>query len=79
MANIIWTDAQKEFIRANADKLKDWQLAAALSRICFRPVSLYSVRQVRQRLGIRKKQGRGLCEVASRPDKGAIGLSIEGV
>jgi hypothetical protein len=64
MPNLVWTDAQKEFIRANADKLKDVELAVALSKICQRHVTLNSVRQTRQRLGIRKKQGRGICEIS---------------
>jgi hypothetical protein len=66
MSNVVWSDAQKEFVRANADKLKDHQLAATLSKICDRKVTLYSVRQIRQRLGIKKKQGRGLCEIARK-------------
>lgn len=77
MANLVWTNAHKQFIADNAAHLKDWELAAALSRITGRVVTLYAVRQVRQRLGIRKRQGRGLCEVTSRPDPSAsLGLTI---
>jgi len=78
MANIVWTEAHKEFIRQNAGRMKDWEIATTLSRLLGRTISLSAVRTTRQRLGIRKRRGRGLCEVTSRTDPAAtIGLTIQ--
>lgn len=62
-----WTEAEREFIRQNAGRLKDVEIAAALSRITGRNVTLQSARRARHRLGIRKRQGCGYCEVISQP------------
>lgn len=82
MSRQSWTEAEKRFIRENASRLKDHELAARLSQILGRPISMASVRQERQRMGIKKKHGRGVCEVAStRPsplDGMGLGLSILG-
>lgn len=69
MANHVWTEPQKQFVRDNAARLKDWELAAALSRITGRTVTIHALRKCRQGLGIWKKQGRGLCEVVRFPEQ----------
>lgn len=63
--NRIWTDAEKLFIRNNCRLLKDAEIAIALTRISGRTVTVDAVRKARVRMGIKKKHGRGVCEVAS--------------
>ena len=61
-----WGFDDKSFIKENADKLSDKQMAKILNR------TISSVRKERQRLGIKKKSGRGKCEVITR-----AGLSLQ--
>jgi len=61
--NIKWTTEDKQFVRENASKVKDKDLAIELSIRNQRMVSLDSIRKLRQRLGIIKKRGRGRCEL----------------
>ena len=63
--NIKWSDAEKNFIRENAHKLKDSEIAADLTASSGRVVTLQSVRKMRQKLGIKKKSGRGVCGVVN--------------
>jgi hypothetical protein len=56
-----WAEKDLQYIRENAESLKDKELAAELTRLSGRPVSLGAVRKMRQRLGIGKKSGRGVC------------------
>jgi hypothetical protein len=65
----MWSDAVKKFVRENASLLKDEQIAATISRLTGKPVSVQAVRALRVRLGIEKRMGRGYCEVVVRPDK----------
>jgi len=53
----------RQFIRENAAHIKDKDLAAQLSVRNGRHISLGAVRKLRQRLGIVKKSGRGICEL----------------
>jgi hypothetical protein len=75
--NVVWTEAEKNFIRDNAGRLKDWEIAMSLTRLTGRHVTLHSIRGARHRLGIKKRPGRGVCEVRRLlpPDSG-IGLTI---
>jgi len=61
--NIKWTIADKNFIRENADRLKDGEIAKALTINTGRVFSLESVRKMRQKMGIKKHAGRGVCGV----------------
>tara|TARA_R110002020_G_scaffold193389_9_gene393640 strand:+ start:2034 stop:2249 length:216 start_codon:yes stop_codon:yes gene_type:complete len=56
-----WTEKELQYIRENCQDLKDRELAAELSKLSGRTVSLGAVRKMRQRLGIEKKSGRGVC------------------
>ncbi len=56
-----WAEKDLQYIRENADNLKDRELAAELTQRSGRPVSLGAVRKMRQRLGLGKKSGRGVC------------------
>ena len=59
--NIKWSAEDKQFIKERAADLKDNELAIQLSLRNGRPVSLGAIRKLRQRLGITKKCGRGIC------------------
>ncbi len=75
--NTVWTEAEDNFVRQNAARLKDRELAATLTRLTGRPISEAGVRQVRKRLGIKKKPGRGVCELYRPAQPGAaVGLTI---
>jgi len=61
--NIKWTIADKNFIRHNAHRLKDSEIADQLTSNSGRVFTLESVRKMRQKLGIKKQAGRGVCGV----------------
>ena len=61
--NIKWTDEEKDFIRENAAFTKDVDLAEKLTEKTGRTVTLDAIRKVRQKLGIRKRAGRGICGI----------------
>tara|TARA_R110002020_G_scaffold421801_1_gene630984 strand:- start:331 stop:555 length:225 start_codon:yes stop_codon:yes gene_type:complete len=58
-----WAEKDLQYIRENAGVLKDRELAAELTQQSGRSVSLGAVRKMRQRLGIEKKGGRGICKL----------------
>ena len=62
--NRIWSETERDYIRENAGKLKDKELAAKLTQITGRVISLQAVRKQRQKLGIAKAPGRGKCDLA---------------
>lgn len=64
--NKIWSDSEKNFIRANAATMKDRELAAKLSEMSGRNVTIQAVRKQRQKMGIQKAQGRGVCSLADK-------------
>jgi len=64
--NKVWAEEEKEFIRNNADTMTDKVLSAKLSRITGRNVTLQAVRKQRQKMGIAKQPGRGICEVVKK-------------
>jgi len=59
--NQVWTNEEKDFIRNNAGMMTDKVLSIKLSQITGRRVSLQSVRKQRQKMGISKQPGRGIC------------------
>ena len=66
--NIKWTDEERQFIKDNAAFMKDKELAEKISEMSDRKVTLDAVRKVRQKLGIKKKQGRGICGIKQPND-----------
>ena len=48
--------------------MKDRELAEKISEMSDRKVTLDAVRKVRQKLGIKKKQGRGICGIQQPND-----------
>ena len=63
--NQVWTEAEKDFIRKSAGHLTDEHGAVELSKVCGRPITVDAWRKQRQKLGIKKKPGRGVCAVAN--------------
>lgn len=60
----VWTDVETSFITNNAGIITDAVGAAQLSNLTGRPVSVHAWRKQRQKLGIRKLPGRGVCKLA---------------
>jgi hypothetical protein len=56
-----WTDYEKEFIRVNADRLKDEEMLERLRTVSGRPITLHALRKIRQSMGVIKQPGRGIC------------------
>ena len=56
-----WTDEEKAFVKHYAGHLTDDQLTEELSTRRDEPISKAAVRKMRQRLGVAKKCGRGVC------------------
>jgi len=61
--NIKWDSKDRQFIREHAAHTKDKDLAKQLSLYKGREISIDAIRKLRQRLGIIKKSGRGICEL----------------
>ena len=60
-----WTQEEQDFVRANAHKYTDVELAKRLSEFTGREISFSYTRKLRQRSGIRKLPGRGVCVIDS--------------
>lgn len=65
--NVKWTEKDKEFIKQNAESMKDKELVIALQNMTQRKITVDAVRKLRQRLGIKKESGRGLCKLKKVP------------
>lgn len=61
--NVKWTENDKIFVKENAHLLKDLEIAAALTERTGRIVTLQAVRKMRQKLGVKKASGRGICNL----------------
>lgn len=61
--NQVWRAEEEDFVLANASHIKDGDLAAALSERFNRTVTLHALRAKRRRLCLKKKSGRGVCEL----------------
>ena len=59
--NIKWTENEKKYIKENAHCMKDVEIAKSLTEMSGRKVTLQAVRKMRQKLGVKKKCGRGVC------------------
>ena len=67
--NIKWTEKERQFIIDNAATMKDKDLAEKIGQMADRTVTLDAVRKVRQKLGIKKKRGRGICGIRQTPEQ----------
>lgn len=61
-----WTKYELEFIKNNAEKLKDKELAQELTKISGRVVTVAAVRKQRHTLKIKKEPGRGVSKIKSQ-------------
>lgn len=64
--NKVWNNSELEFIRSNAEMMTDNVLSIKLSQITGRKVTLQAVRKQRQKMGIAKQPGRGICALVKR-------------
>ena len=63
MSNVKWTDMEVDFVKKNADKLTDKDGARQLSELTQKNITTYAWRKQRQKLGLRKKPGRGVSKL----------------
>lgn len=58
-----WSKDEEDFIRDNAGRLTDEELVEIIEEIFNVRRKFASVRKKRQRMGIKKANGRGVCQV----------------
>lgn len=63
--NKTWDDKAVKYLKDNAAKMRDEDIAAELSKVSGRVFTKKAVKLKRQRLGIEKECGRGVCKVKS--------------
>ena len=74
--NIKWTVEEKDFIKKNAAFMKDRDMAQQISNKSGRSITVDALRKVRQKLGIKKRHGRGVCALVYSPtEEGKPGVS----
>ena len=61
--NQVWTEAERQFIKDSAGTLTDEAGAIELSKVCGRIITVNAWRKQRQKMGIKKNPGRGVCSV----------------
>ena len=61
--NKVWKEHERDFIRNNANILKDREIAVKLAKISGRTITEQAVRKQRQKMKIKKARVRGICEV----------------
>ena len=66
--NQVWSTAEKEFIKDAAGRLTDEAGAIELSKVCGRIVTVNAWRKQRQKMGIKKNPGRGVCSIRQESD-----------
>jgi hypothetical protein len=62
--NAVWNEMERQFIREHAGVLTDEDGARKLSVLANRTISKHAWRKQRQKMGIRKSPGRGVCAIA---------------
>lgn len=58
-----WNEVEIEFLKNNVERFTDEDGARRLSELVGRTITMESWRKKRQKLGIVKKRGRGVCEL----------------
>lgn len=74
--NKVWQEHENQYIRDNAAKMTDKDLAISLSKIAGRTISMGALRKQRQKLKISKGNGRGVCKVITKTDPNNIGRRV---
>jgi hypothetical protein len=64
--NVKWTPEEKQYIIDNSSHMKDKELSEKLTEKTGRAVTLDAVRKMRQKLGVKKKHGRGICALVNK-------------
>jgi hypothetical protein len=72
--NRVWSDEERNFIRNNAGEMKDLEIARQLSQTAGRIITLQAVRKQRQKMGLRKKPGRGVCAVDGKANRAIMDM-----
>ena len=67
--NQVWTETERQFIKDSAGTLTDEAGAVELSKVCGRIVTINAWRKQRQKMGIKKNPGRGICSVKESEDE----------
>ena len=67
--NKVWSDTERNYIRDNAATMKDKEIAAKLTEMTGRNVTIQAVRKQRQKMGITKAHGRGVCSLKKQPTR----------
>tara|TARA_R110002074_G_scaffold174354_8_gene337358 strand:- start:451 stop:663 length:213 start_codon:yes stop_codon:yes gene_type:complete len=67
--NQVWTETERQFIKDSAGTLTDEAGAVELSKVCGRIVTVNAWRKQRQKMGIKKNPGRGICSVKESEDE----------
>lgn len=58
-----WKESEKQYVRDNCQVMKDREIAVRLTELAGRVVSIHAVRKLRQAMNLKKKPGRGVCEI----------------
>lgn len=60
-----WSIQEEQYIKKYANLLSDSELAIRLTEMTGRNITLNAVRRKRQKMGLKKKSGRGHCELTT--------------
>lgn len=69
MVTKIWTPEEIEYVKNHSNDMTDEELARNLNHIYENRRTFSAVRKVRQRMGIAKASGRGVCKVTKMDEK----------
>jgi len=58
-----WSIQEEQYIIQHAGLLTDFELAIKLTEITGRKITINAIRRKRQKMGLKKKSGRGYCEL----------------
>ena len=61
--NSVWNEIERQFIRENAGNVTDENGARLLSEIAGRTITVHAWRKQRQKMGLKKAPGRGVCKL----------------
>jgi hypothetical protein len=64
MSNNVWNEMEREFVEKNAGLITDKEGAKQLSSMTGRNITVHSYRKQRQKLGLKKNPGRGVCSLS---------------
>jgi len=68
--NSVWNEIERQFIRENAANVTDEEGARLLSDIAGRTITVHAWRKQRQKMGLKKAPGRGVCKLEKEKKDG---------